>query len=103
MCAFQAAPAGAAVSHALPSITMDGQYIDIPHSQIRRVTAQRLLESKQTIPHYYLTVEVQVDAMMKLREQINASFGKDSGTKISVNDFVIKAAALALKKVGQHT
>ncbi|GAX73834.1 hypothetical protein CEUSTIGMA_g1284.t1 [Chlamydomonas eustigma] len=71
-------------------------YIDIPHTQIRRVTAQRLLESKQTIPHYYLTVECQVDAMLKLREQINAS---GTGSKISVNDFVIKAASLALKKV----
>ena len=70
--------------------------MDIPHTQIRRITAQRLLESKQTIPHYYLTVECQVDAMLKLREQINAS--ATSG-KISVNDFVIKAASLALKKV----
>eukprot|EP00798_Chlamydomonas_sp_ICE-L_P027038 gene27038-2267_t len=66
-------------------------------ASIRRITAQRLLESKQTIPHYYLAVECQVDAMMKLRAQINAS--SKSGVKISVNDFVLKAAALTLKKV----
>ncbi|MEW5316600.1 MAG: hypothetical protein WDW38_007963 [Sanguina aurantia] len=96
----KAAPPAAAAAHstpraAAPTPSADGSYADIPHTQIKRITAARLLESKQTVPHYYLTMEVQTDAMSKLREQINAS----GGPKISVNDFVIKAAALALKKV----
>ncbi|MEW5304831.1 MAG: hypothetical protein WDW36_007414 [Sanguina aurantia] len=94
-----APPAAAAVLStpraAAASPPADAAYADIPHTQIKRITAARLLESKQTVPHYYLTMEVQTDAMSKLREQINAG----GGPKISVNDFVIKAAALALKKV----
>eukprot|EP00201_Polytomella_parva_P004200 CAMPEP_0175084724 /NCGR_PEP_ID=MMETSP0052_2-20121109/28233_1 /TAXON_ID=51329 ORGANISM="Polytomella parva, Strain SAG 63-3" /NCGR_SAMPLE_ID=MMETSP0052_2 /ASSEMBLY_ACC=CAM_ASM_000194 /LENGTH=559 /DNA_ID=CAMNT_0016356589 /DNA_START=257 /DNA_END=1939 /DNA_ORIENTATION=- len=80
-------------------------YTDVPHTQIRRVTAARLLESKQTIPHYYLTAECHVDALLQAREIINSSQANASSSstpapvKLSVNDFVIKAAALALKKV----
>lgn len=76
-------------------------YVDIPHSQIRKVTASRLLLSKQTIPHYYLTVDTCVDKLMGLRSQLNLIQETSGGKRISVNDLVIKAAALALRKVPQ--
>ncbi|KAL2462448.1 Dihydrolipoyllysine-residue acetyltransferase component 2 of pyruvate dehydrogenase complex [Forsythia ovata] len=76
-------------------------YMDIPHSQIRKVTASRLLQSKQTIPHYYLTVDTLVDKLMELRSQLNSVQEASGGKRISVNDLVIKAAALALRKVPQ--
>lgn len=76
-------------------------YTDIPHSQIRKVTASRLLLSKQTIPHYYLTVDTCVDKLTKLRAELNATLEASGGKKISINDLVIKAAALALRKVPQ--
>jgi pyruvate dehydrogenase E2 component (dihydrolipoamide acetyltransferase) len=61
------------------------------------VIARKLLESKQTIPHYYLSIDCEMDALMSTRAQINAS--GDGAYKISVNDFVIKASALALRDV----
>lgn len=73
-------------------------YVDIPVSNVRGVIAKRLLESKNTIPHYYLTVDCNVDEILKLRARFNKSLEK-SGSKLSVNDFVIKAAAMACKKV----
>ncbi|KAI4331286.1 hypothetical protein MLD38_029485 [Melastoma candidum] len=76
-------------------------YIDIPLSQIRKVTASRLLFSKQTIPHYYLTVDTCVDKLMDLRSQLNSLQESSGGKRISVNDLVIKAAALALRSVPQ--
>ncbi|KAL4312094.1 hypothetical protein GQ457_01G047430 [Hibiscus cannabinus] len=86
--------------------TKDGKlealdYLDIPHSQIRKVTASRLLFSKQTIPHYYLTVDTCVDKLLGLRSQLNSLQEASGGKRISVNDLVIKAAALALRKVPQ--
>ncbi|CAN4106518.1 unnamed protein product [Withania somnifera] len=76
-------------------------YTDIPVAQIRKVTASRLLLSKQTIPHYYLTVDTCVDKLMELRSQLNKLQEASGGKKLSVNDLVIKAAALALRKVPQ--
>ncbi|XP_028763193.1 dihydrolipoyllysine-residue acetyltransferase component 2 of pyruvate dehydrogenase complex, mitochondrial [Neltuma alba] len=76
-------------------------YTDIPVSQIRKITASRLLLSKQTIPHYYLTVDTCVDKLMSLRSQLNSLQEAAGGSRISVNDLVIKAAALALRKVPQ--
>ncbi|KAI8465211.1 MAG: dihydrolipoamide acetyltransferase [Monoraphidium minutum] len=89
-----AAPAGAPAA-AGPA---GGEWTDETVSQVKRVTAARLLESKQTVPHYYLTMEVEVDALMALRGQVNKQLGAD-GVKLSVNDFIVKAAALALRKV----
>ncbi|KAF7087748.1 hypothetical protein CFC21_090913 [Triticum aestivum] len=74
-------------------------YTDIPNAQIRKVTANRLLASKQTIPHYYLTVDTRVDKLIKLRGELNPLQEASGGKKISINDLVIKAAALALRKV----
>ncbi len=64
---------------------------------MRKVIARRLTESKQTIPHFYLSIDCELDALLKLRQELNARAGADY--KLSVNDFVIKAAALALRKV----
>jgi pyruvate dehydrogenase E2 component (dihydrolipoamide acetyltransferase) len=67
-----------------------------PHSSMRRVIAQRLTESKQTVPHFYASVDCDIDALLALRKEINAS---DEALNVSVNDFIIRAAALALGKV----
>lgn len=71
-------------------------YTDYPNSNVRKVIAARLTESKQTIPHYYLTTECQVDKLLKLRADFNAK--AEGKYKLSVNDFIIKAAAVALKR-----
>ncbi|XP_046437738.1 dihydrolipoyllysine-residue acetyltransferase component of pyruvate dehydrogenase complex, mitochondrial-like [Daphnia pulex] len=84
---------------AAPIQAVAGQkYTDLPVTNIRGVIAKRLLQSKQSIPHYYLTVDVTMDSVLSLRQEFNALLGKD-GAKLSVNDFVIKAAALACRKV----
>src|SRR5215211_3814131 len=80
-----------------------GSYKEIALDGMRKTIARRLVESKQTIPHFYLTVDVELDALLALREQINASAPKDKegkpAFKLSVNDFIIKALALALQRV----
>lgn len=73
-------------------------YVDIPTSNTRVVIAKRLLESKVTIPHYYLSVDINIDKLAALRTKFNKNLEKD-GTKLSFNDFIIKATALASKKV----
>ncbi len=70
-------------------------YKELPNNNIRKVVASRLLESKQTIPHFYLTVECRLDDLMAARERINTE--AKGAFKLSVNDFVIKAVAMALK------
>lgn len=70
-------------------------YDAIPNSNMRKVIARRLSESKQTVPHFYLTVDCELDELMGLRAKMN----EVAETKISVNDFIIRAVALALKKV----
>merc|ERR1740124_2056412 len=72
-------------------------YSDIDLSNMRKTIAKRLTESKQNIPHYYLSVDVIMDEVMALRQQLNES--SDGSYKLSVNDFIIKASALALLKV----
>jgi pyruvate dehydrogenase E2 component (dihydrolipoamide acetyltransferase) len=72
-------------------------YTEQPLSNMRKVIARRLTEAKQTIPHFYLSMDCELDALLKLRSELNARGGADY--KLSVNDFVIKAAALALRKV----
>ena len=68
----------------------------VPHTSIRKVIARRMLESKQTVPHFYLTGEFEIDALLAARQAINAVLEK-KGTKVSVNDMVIKACAKALR------
>ena len=60
---------------------------------MRRITAQRLLESKTSVPHYYLTVDCRMDKLLALRAQLNKALEKDGG-KLSVNDLIVKASAL---------
>ncbi|CAO3652784.1 unnamed protein product [Mucor fragilis] len=72
-------------------------YTDIPTTSMRKIIASRLSESKQQVPHYYLTVEINMDKTNKLREVLNKS--AEGKYKLSVNDFVVKASALALKSV----
>jgi pyruvate dehydrogenase E2 component (dihydrolipoamide acetyltransferase) len=79
-----------------------GSYEEIPHDGMRKVIARRLLESKQTVPHFYLTVDTNLDALLALREQINKAAPVKDGKpayKLSVNDMVIKAMAMALRAV----
>lgn len=75
-----------------------GTFTDIPISNIRKVIAQRLMLSKQTIPHYYLSVDVNMDQVLELRKELNEEV-KAQNIKLSVNDFIIKASALACLKV----
>lgn len=89
--ASKPAPANAPTTAAGPA------YTDVPTTNMRRVIANRLLESKTTMPHYYLTSEINMEKINKLREVLNASSNNEY--KLSVNDFIIKASALALKKV----
>jgi pyruvate dehydrogenase E2 component (dihydrolipoamide acetyltransferase) len=81
----------------------EGSYELIPHDGMRRTIAQRLTASVQTVPHFYLTMDCDIGKLTAAREEINSSAPKDKGGKpaykLSVNDFVIKALALALQRV----
>ncbi|XP_033833972.1 dihydrolipoyllysine-residue acetyltransferase component of pyruvate dehydrogenase complex, mitochondrial [Periophthalmus magnuspinnatus] len=94
--AVAAAPAPAPAAPA--AVPPTGTFTDIPISNIRKVIAQRLMQSKQTIPHYYLSVDVNMDQVLELRKELNAEV-KAQNIKLSVNDFIIKASALACLKV----
>ena len=82
-------------------ITGGEPYKVVPHTTMRKVIARRLTEAKTTIPHFYVSVDVELDALLALRKQLNAlSSEKGEGAfKLSVNDMLIKASAVALKKV----
>ena len=73
-----------------------GPYQDIQTSKMRKVIAQRLQEAKQTVPHFYLTIDCQIDDLLKVRKELN---GRSDAYKLSVNDFVVRASALALRRV----
>ncbi|MDX2225240.1 MAG: pyruvate dehydrogenase complex dihydrolipoamide acetyltransferase, partial [Rhodospirillaceae bacterium] len=93
-----AAPAAArAPVHAGPVPDFGQPFTEVPNSSMRKIIAKRLAESKFTIPHFYLTVDCLIDDLLKLRADLNGRAGADY--KLSVNDFVIKAVALALRKV----
>ena len=91
--AKEAAPAAAGAPAA--AMPLDMPYEEIKLSSMRRTIAKRLEESKRTIPHFYLTVDVEIDKLLALRKQIKATSDEYN---ISVNDFIIKACAMALKK-----
>ena len=104
-----AAPAGspaiapAMTDQQIRALYEEGSYELIPHDGMRRTIAQRLTASTQTIPHFYLTMDCDIGKLLAAREEINAAAGKDKdgkpAYKLSVNDFVIKALALALQRV----
>ncbi|KAI0304922.1 pyruvate dehydrogenase [Russula brevipes] len=81
-----------------PSTDPSVDYEDIPLSNMRRTIAARLAESKVQSPHYYLTVDIQMDKVLKLREVFNKSLA-EKGAKLSINDFIVKAVAKALEDV----
>jgi pyruvate dehydrogenase E2 component (dihydrolipoamide acetyltransferase) len=105
------APTGAPAAVIAPSMTdaqvmklfEEGSYEVVPHDNVRKVIAKRLIESKQTIPHYYLTIDTEIDALLALRKEINAAAPRDKAGdpiwKVSLNDLIIKALALALQRV----
>ena len=99
-----AAPAAAPVAAGLQPVEAELAFTDgVPHeavklSNMRKTIARRLTESKQQIPHIYLTVDIRLDALLKLRGELNAGLEK-RGVKLSVNDMLIKALALALVEV----
>jgi pyruvate dehydrogenase E2 component (dihydrolipoamide acetyltransferase) len=104
-------PAAAAAPAIAPSMSdqqiralyEEGSYELVPHDGMRRTIAQRLTASVQTIPHFYLTIDCDIGKLLAAREEINAAAPKDKdgklAYKLSVNDFVIKALALALQRV----
>jgi pyruvate dehydrogenase E2 component (dihydrolipoamide acetyltransferase) len=102
-----AAPSAAVASAAAPAAVALGKdrvvalagnlpYELVPHTGMRKTIAKRLTEAKQTVPHFYLTIECEIDALLKIRADLNSRGGD---YKLSVNDFVIRASALALRKV----
>ena len=95
------ATASAAPTAATPvPAAAQSDYVDIPVSNMRRVIGTRLTQSKQELPHYYLTLDINMDKVLKLREVFNKTLGeKDKAAKLSVNDFVLKAVACALADV----
>ncbi len=78
-----------------------GSYDIVPHDGMRRIIAERLTQAKSTIPHFYLTLDCELDALLEARKRLNDTSPKegDRAFRLSVNDFIIKAMALALQKV----
>ena len=101
-----AKPATAPQAASAPSIPGTAQFGEpefdlVPHTSMRKTIARRLQESKQFVPHFYLTVDCDIDKLLKLREEVNAASPKEGpgAYKVSVNDFVVKASAVALMQV----
>jgi pyruvate dehydrogenase E2 component (dihydrolipoamide acetyltransferase) len=84
-----------------PAAPITAPHQAVPHSTMRKVIARRLSESKQTVPHFYVSMDIELDALLKLRGQLNANSPKDGpgAFKLSVNDLVIKAAAVTLRRI----
>tara|TARA_R110002124_G_scaffold64985_2_gene177701 strand:- start:510362 stop:511657 length:1296 start_codon:yes stop_codon:yes gene_type:complete len=88
--------AGAPTYDADTKVNMFGMpYKELPVNNIQKITAKRLVESKQSVPHFYLTMDIQLDTLMAARAELNAK--ANGAYKLSVNDFIIKASAMALK------
>jgi pyruvate dehydrogenase E2 component (dihydrolipoamide acetyltransferase) len=104
-----AAPAGAPAlapsmsDQQIRALFEEGSYVVVPHDGMRRTIAQRLTASVQTVPHFYLTMDCDIGKLLEAREEINAAAPKDKEKKplykLSVNDFVIKAMAIALQRI----
>ncbi len=96
----QPAPTAAPAPKPAAPIAITAPHTAIPNSTMRKVIARRLAESKATIPHFYVTMDMQIDALLKLRADLNARSPKDGpgAFKLSVNDLVIKATAATLKR-----
>lgn len=102
----QAAPSvgGAALPSGPSAAQVKALYADVPHEEvpvegIRATIARRLVESKQQVPHFYLTTDLDISRLTAVRQEVNAALGDDA--KLSLNDFIIKAWAVALTRVPQ--
>ncbi|MCA3324333.1 MAG: pyruvate dehydrogenase complex dihydrolipoamide acetyltransferase [Roseomonas sp.] len=95
-----AAPAPVAAPRPAASVAITAPHTAVPNSSIRKVIARRLAESKATIPHFYVSTDVEIDALLKIRADLNARSPKDGpgAYKLSVNDLVIKATAVTLRR-----
>ncbi|KZM49148.1 pyruvate dehydrogenase complex dihydrolipoamide acetyltransferase [Labrenzia sp. OB1] len=97
------APAAGQSADQVLKLFEEGSYELVPHDGMRKTIAKRLTESKQTIPHFYVTVDCELDALLALRAQLNEAASKDKdgkpAYKLSVNDMIIKALALSLRDV----
>jgi len=95
-----AAPALAAAPRPAAPVAITAPHTAVPNSSIRKVIARRLAESKATIPHFYVSTDVEIDALLKIRADLNARSPKDGpgAFKLSVNDLVIKATAVTLRR-----
>ena len=94
------AAAGAAMATGASAAQVKAQYPSTPYGEVpldamRKIIARRLTESKQTVPHFYLSADYNVEALLAVRQQVNAA----KGVKVSVNDLIVKAYAMALQKV----
>ncbi|KAK7463698.1 hypothetical protein VKT23_005637 [Stygiomarasmius scandens] len=97
---YKAAPEAATSTSSQPPAAQLPDYVDTPISNMRRTIGARLSQSKQELPHYYVTVDVNMDKVLKLREVFNKTLSeKDKSAKLSVNDFIVKAVACALSDV----
>ena len=96
-----APPTAPAPKVASPALPIAAPHRLIPNSSMRKVIARRLAESKQTVPHFYVTMDIEIDALLKLRAELNAKSPKDGpgAFRLSVNDMVIKAAAITLRRI----
>ena len=99
--AAAAAPAAALPAPKPPAPAVNAPHTLLPNTAMRKVIARRLSESKQTVPHFYVSMDIELDAMLKLRVDLNAKSAKDGpgAFKLSVNDLVIKAAAVVLRRI----
>jgi len=79
----------------IPSITTSGTYTDIPNTMMRKIIAKRLTDSKSTVPHFYASIEIELDEILALRKRLLSQHD----VKVSVNDIILKASALALRDV----
>ena len=95
------APAGGLTDKQVLALYEPGSYELVPHDTMRRVIAERLTLAKQTIPHFYLGIDCELDAVLAARTRLNGMAPQDGprSFKLSVNDFIIKALAMALQKV----
>ena len=100
-----AAPATQAVAAPAPApkpaVAITAPHRLVPNSSVRKVIARRLTEAKSTIPHFYVSMDIELDALMKLRADLNAKSPKEGpgAFRLSVNDLVIKAAAVTLRRI----
>ncbi len=96
-----AAPTPAAAPAARPAAPITAPHRLVPNNSIRKVVARRMAEAKATIPHFYASIDIELDALLRLRSDLNAKSAKEGpgAFRLSVNDLIIKAAAITLRRV----